>query len=478
MPPPVLVPLDEMIARLETTLEASPADATEIVWVEARRGQESNGKRRRDSYELQERTVLVRVRESGRYGIHRANVCEVSDLAKAVREALAVARLAQPEPLALRPERADAALEPSSGLHPLHDPEIARMNPARARELVQRLGEGSDRGETVRLGWAETRMAVANSRGLRRAAEATTAWAAVSTGRSIGASGASGAGGAGFASAASRSLAGLALSVLLARARQRQAPPDLEAAPPPEPADGPVPLVLSQEAAAGLLGLLNRRALTSSSFRDGFHDGTSLFRGALGGHPDNRLFHAALSLRDDATDPRGLPFPFDLLGSAKRPLDLVDKGVFLTPAVDDRLARELDRPPTPHLVAPDEASPSHLFLLPGNHSGATGGADSELLRAAEGGLWIGALDSIEDFDPGSLRFRAIARGVRRIQGSVLSQAAPVPDLIWEDDLRSLLSAVLGVGTEPVTQIQGDGLFGGITTPLLAFERAEGRFAPA
>lgn len=469
MPPPVLVPLDEMIARLETTLEASPADATEIVWVEARRGQESNGKRRRDSYELPERTVLVRVRESGRYGIHRANVCEVSDLAKAVREALAVARLAQAEPLALRPERADAALEPASGLHPLHDPEIARMNPGRARELVQRLG---DRGETVRLGWAETRMAVADSRGLRRAAEATTAWAAVSTGGSIGASGASG---AGFASAASRSLAGLAPSVLLARARERQAPPDLEAVPPPEPADGPVPLVLSQEAAAGLLGLLNRRALTSASFHHGLHDGTSLFRGALGGHPDNRLFHPALSLRDDATDPRGLPFPFDLLGSAKRPLDLVDKGVFLTPAVDDRLARELDRPPTPHLVAPDEASPSHLFLLPGNASGGAGGADSELLRAAEGGLWIGALDSIEDFDLGSLRFRAVARGVRKIEGGL---GAPVPDLVWEDDLRSLLSAVLGVGTEPVTQIQGDGLFGGITTPLLAFERAEGRLAPA
>ncbi len=374
MPPPVLVPLDEMIARLERTLEASPADATEIIWVEARRGQESNGKQRRDSYEQQERTVLVRVRESGRYGIHRAGASEVSDLAKAVREALAVSRLAAPEPLALLPEGADAALAPSSNLH---DPEIARMSPARARELVQRLGDRSERGETVLLGWAEVRMAVANSRGLRRAAEATTAWAAVSTGPDTG---------AGFASAASRSLAGLNPAALLARARERQAPPNLEPVAPP---DAPVPLVLSQEAAAGLLGLLNRRALTSTSF----HDGSSFLRGAL----EAPAFHAALSLRDDATDPRGLPFPFDLLGSAKRPLDLVDKGVFLTPAVDDRLARKLDRLPTPHLVAPDEAVPSHLFLLPGTLP------DTELLRAAEGGLWIGALDPIEDFDPGSLR---------------------------------------------------------------------------
>lgn len=448
MPPPALLPLDEMIARLERTLAASPADATEIVWVEARRGQESNGKRRRDSFEQQERNVLVRVRESGRYGLHRAGASEASDLAKAVREALAVARLAAPEPVTLRPERADAALEPSSGLH---DPETARLNPARARELVQSLG---DRGETVRLGWGEVRMAVVDSRGLRRAAEATSAWAAVSTGRDIGAAGASGASGAGFASAASRSLAGLGLSVLLARARERQAP-DLQPVPPP---DGPVPLVLSQEAAAGLLGRLNRRALASTSF----HDGTSVLRGALG----EPALHAALSLRDDATDPRGLPFPFDFLGSAKRPVDLVDRGVFLTPAVDDRLARELDRPPTPHLVAIDEAVPGNLFLLPGG----SGAPEPELLRAAEGGLWIGALDPIEDFDPGSLRFRAVARGVRRIEGGL---GAPVPDLLWEDDLRALLSAVLGVGTEPVTQAQGDGLFGGITTPMLAFERTAG-----
>lgn len=446
MPPPTapaaILPLDEMVARLERTLAASPADATEIVWVEARRGQESNGKRRRDSFEQQERTVLVRVRESGRYGLHRASACEVSDLDRAVREALAVARLAGPEPEALRPERADAALEPCP---PLHDPEIARLSPARARELVQRL---ADRGETVRLGWAETRMAVADSRGLRRAAEATSAWAAVSTGREPG---------AGFAAAASRSLAGLGLSGLLARARERQAPADLAPAPLP---DGPVPLVLSQEAAAVLLGLLNRRALTSTSF----HDGTSVLRGALG----SPALHAAISLRDDATDPRGLPFPFDLLGSARRPLDLVDRGVFLTPAVDDRLARELDRPPTPHLVALDEAAPGNLFLLPGSQTSA------DLLRAAEGGLWIGALDPVEGFDPGSLRFRATARGVRRIEGGL---GAPVPDLLWEDDLLALLNAVLGVGDEPATQIQGDGLFGGITTPILAFERA-GAFHPA
>src|SRR5688572_3325603 len=178
MPPtpaiPPLPPIAEMLSRLERALASSPADATELIWVEARRGQESNGKRRRDSYELQERMVLAQVRESGRSGTHRTSGCDVSDLEGAIRQAMAQARLSPPSPPRLLPEGAEGALAPLSGLH---DPELARITPGKARELVQRL---SDRGlpdgsTTVRLGWAEGRVAVAGSRGLRRSAEVTSA---------------------------------------------------------------------------------------------------------------------------------------------------------------------------------------------------------------------------------------------------------------------------------------------------------------
>ena len=431
-----------MLSRLERALSSSPADATELIWVEARRGQESNGKRRRDSYELQERMVLARVRESGRFGIHRTSGCEVSDLERAVRQALAQARLSPRSSPPLLPDGAEGAIAP---LPQLHDPEVARMTPARARELVQRLAE---REETVKLGWAEGRVAVASSRGLRRKTEVTSAWASVSAGRGPG---------AGIASAASRSLAGITPSTLLGRARQRQAP-DGEVA---EAPGAPVPVVLSQEAAAALLEMLNRRALTSTSF----HSGAPFLRESLG----TPVFHAAVNLRDDATDPRGLPFPFDLLGSAKRPLDLVERGVFLTPALDERLALDLGRRPTPHLVAADEAAPSHLFLLPGERP------DAELLRQADGGVWIGAIDPVQAHDPGTLRFRTTALGVRRIEGGALGAA--LPDLLWEDDLRALLSGGLAVGSEPVTVPLGDGLFGGITAPMIFLEQVQGFRVP-
>jgi PmbA protein len=271
----------------------------------------------------------------------------------------------------------------------------------------------------------------------------TSAWASVTSGKGPG---------AGIASVASRSLAGLGPANLLDRARQRQAQD--EGMPPP---DAPVPVVLSQEAAAALLEMLNRRALTSTSF----HQGAPFLRNSLG----TPVFHAEISLRDDANDPRGIPFPFDLLGSAKRPLDLIQRGVFLTPALDERLAIDLGRRPTPHLVAPDEAAPSNLFLLPGRHP------DAELLRNAEGGVWIGALDAVEGYDPGSLRFRALAQGVRWIEGGALGAA--LPDLLWEDDLKALLSGEVAVGSEPVTLPLGDGLFGGITAPIVFLEQVHG-----
>jgi predicted Zn-dependent protease len=424
------VALDEMVSRMEHMLAVSPAEATEISWLEVRRGQESNGKRRRDSYELHERTVLVRVRECGRTGTHRTNAANRSDLENAVRQAMAQARLAPPSPPPLDLPGASAPVD----LAGICDPELARMTPVRARDLVQRL---ADRRETVRFGWTEGRLAVASSRGLRRAAEVTSAWIEVICGRHPG---------AGRAAAASRSLAGLDPQGVRERARRRQGPP--EVVPPPA---GAVPLLLSQEAAAALIEMLNRQALASEAF----HSGVSFLRERLG----QPAFHPAIHLRDDPTDPRGLPFPFDLLGAAARPVDLVDAGVALTPALDDRLARALDRPPTPQRVAPDEAAAGHLFLLPG------GAPESGLLRAAEGGVWIAALDPLECFDPHALRFRAVARGARQVAGGALGRS--LPDLVWEDDLPGLLWRVLGVGGELVPIATGAGLFRATTAPMLA-----------
>jgi len=431
MPPEGLVPLPEMVSRLERVLAASPADSTELSWLEARRGQESNGKRRRDTFESLGRTLLIRVRERGRVGVHRTSACDLSDLENGMRLALAQARLSPVAPASLAPPGAGG---PAAALAGSYDPELARMNPQKAREAVQRIAA---KGEMARLGWAEGRMAIVTSEGLRRTAEVTSGWLEVVCGRGPG---------AGRATAGARSLAVLDPQGVFERARGRQGPADV--VPPPE---GAVPKVLAGEAAAALVELLNRKAFTS----DSFHCATSPLRGRLG----EQVFAPAVNLRDDPTAPAGLPFPFDLLGTATRPVDLVASGVFLTPVLDERLARELGRAPTPHLVSPDEAIATHLFLLP------SGQPNDELMRAAEGGLWIAALDPVECFDQRDLRFRAVARGVRLISGGVPGRA--VPDLVWEDSLLEVFNRVLAVGSEPVSVATGGGLLGAVTAPALA-----------
>lgn len=531
MPGDELVSLDEMTARLERALAGSPADSTEIVWIEVRRSEVAAGRGRREAARApdppaaggradgaspgRERNLLVKVRQSGRTGLHRTGAAGVSDLENAVRDALAQARLAPAtaaEPLAGaggggERHAAGVAAAGRAGADQdgaLYDPELAELEPGRARELLDR---AAGRRERLRLAWLEGRVAVANSAGLRRAARVTAASFEASCGRGPG---------AGSAAGAARRLAALGLQDTLDRARARhagaeagdaaattaagqppqeppppaaprlpelrepaetgapEAPPEqaLPAQqalqPPPAPAprmpwDPALPaaftLVLSEQCAAALLELLNRHGLAAAAQRDA--------GGCLHGRLGELLFAPCLSLRDDGNDPRALPFPFDLAGWLKRRVDLIVDGVFMTPAVDSRLAHQLGRQPTPHAMAPDESIAANLILLPGARAALP---EAEMLRQAEDGIWVGAFGSLECFDPRRLRFRALALGVRRIAGGVLGP--PLPDLVWEDDLPAALARAHAVGDRPLAIASRDMLFGATAAPLLALRGAE------
>lgn len=443
-------PLDERMARLERALATSPADSTEIAWLEVHRGQESNSKSRRDTFEQREETVLIRVRESGRTGFHRTGATAPADLENAIRHAMAQARLALPDP----PQLAElvelqAAQKPSPAplaanveMAGLQDSELVHLTPQRARELVQK---STERGEVARLNWVQGRLAVVNHLGLRRSVEGTAASFDIQCSRNPG---------AGRAAAAARSLAGLAVAEVVEQARRRQAPRSTGVEGPPTE---PVPLVLAPEAAVRLIDLLNRHALSASSF----HDETSPLRGNIG----QTVFHPTVTVRDDGLDPRGLAFPCDFLGTPKGPVDLIAGGVFLTPAVDPLLAAQTGLPVTPHQLGPGEAQATNLFLMPGELP------EEELLRAADGGIWVSALDPVECFSLAGLRFRAVARGARRIRGGALDRA--LPDLVWEDSVLDVLNRVLAIGNEPRPVATGDLFLGATAAPALAVERVHG-----
>lgn len=444
------LPLDEVAQRLATAVERSPADETEVVWLETLSGRAAHpaaGDGESPAAPEGRRTVVqVRVRERGRVGFHRTGgpgggsaVQRFGGLEATVRLALGQARLAPPGPPLPLPGPAGRRESPT-----IHDPAVAALTPRVAADL---LAAGAGPGDHLLLEWHELRLAVANSRGLVRSEEATSLTLTVRQGEGSG---------AGWAAGSSRSLAELAAPEVVQRAARRAARGARHGGSLPE--GGPV--LLSAEAAARVVQCIADAALTSRAFLD---------RASwLAGRLDQPVFGRTITLVDDGTDPAGLPFPCDADGWPRRRVVLVEDGVLLSPAVDAELGRELDRTPTPHAVAFDESRAGNLFLQPG------GASPEELRRAAEGGLCIADLAGLRCTDPTLGTFRAAARGVRRVEDGALGAA--LPDLAWHGDLGDLLAAPVAVGAEPRV-LAAHGAWGGTSAPALVLPAAEG-LAPA
>lgn len=396
--------------------------------MEVLRGEAESRGPRAEARTARHRTLVARVLERGRVGSHRTGSGEGGEVADAIRQALAQSRIHQPLPGLPHLPAPEAA---PAELPPLSCPEIAALTADGARELLA--GLHRQRG-ALDLQWTLARVAVFNSRGVRRQAEVTSAALQVRMSRLPG---------GGRAAAASRTLAGLAAAELLETAQQRHATGDAGELP-----AAPVAALLSGEAAIELVALLNRTALAASAYSDG----TSFLREHLG----VQVFDRGITIRDDATDPRGLPFPFDLEGTVKKPVDLVLAGTAKTPALDQRQAAQLGLPPTGHSISGNDARAENLFLLPGPES------EEELLARADGGIWIGWLDAVAPIEPRRVRFLAHARGVRRIREGRLAEA--LPDCLWDDSLLRCLSETPRVGSRLARRLGRDGVLGGICAP--------------
>jgi PmbA protein len=421
----------EVTARLEGALERSPADETELVWLEARRARATVADGRRQLSMAREQTVLVRVIDRGRVGSHRTGAVAPGELDNAVRAAVAQSRVREPLPGLPHLPLDDS---PLPKLPRLRDRAVCRLDEGGIEELVGRLRQ---RAERLRLRWAEAQVAVFSSRGLRRGAAVTAIELAVRAGEGPG---------CGLAVDSARSLRGLRPEAIFSRARDRRSRDEVGEWP-----TEPGTAVLSPEAVADLTERLNREALTAAAY----YDEGSLLREHLG----IQVFDRALTLRDDATDPAGLPFPFDLEGTPKRPVELIERGIPRTPALDQRQAAVLGLQPTAHAVAGADARAENLFLLPGEHD------DGALLGLADGGVWVGRLDSIECFEPKRLQIRAALRNVRRIRDG--RTAEPLPDRIWETSLLRTLASVPAIGSTTCRALGSSGYLGGISAPALA-----------
>lgn len=416
--------LDRAVEVASHLVALSPADATVVSWLEWRDGVATESARNRRATTAERREILVRVRVAGRSGVARGDSDEPGQLQNALRSALAAARLAAPTPDWEPPAPASA---PPAG--ELADPELAELGAERAQQLLQPL---ADRRSALELRWRAACLAVASSFASPRSAELTDATFEARTGRRPG---------SGFAARTFETLAGCAIDRVLARAAALEPP----AVGDEIPAAG-TPLVLAPEAAIALVSRFARSLLSA---------GRRLERGA----PFATFLSPALALVDEPL--RGdLPrLPFDLDGTAKTRRLFVDKGRILATASDLDLAPRLGERTSGHGLGADDAWPLHLDLAAGTRP------EAELCREAAGGLRIGALERIE-IEPGeTLRFRALARSVRRIgtDGALGEGLAP---LLWSSSLIEVFSQIAEAAALSEVWRPDGSLFGAVRSPAL------------
>ncbi|MEP7013483.1 MAG: metallopeptidase TldD-related protein [Acidobacteriota bacterium] len=451
MPTPELPSLDIAREILTRALAESPADRTEISWTEAIHRHERSGRaeaakesnRKDPSRKISSRAepgttrelnLIVRTTERGRVGVHRAAAFNRAELAAAIRQALADARLA-PAPAALPESPAKGAVTPAAAAEipsaQLWDAEIADLSAEEAKAL---LSQGLGAEEAAHFSWTEGRIGFAATGAAPRVASLTGAALSLRIGRGPA---------TGSAEGVARRLSALAPGRLLDLARERRADPNLV-----EPPTSPVPLVLAPRAVAQLATAFARAALDSRSMENAIADG-ALEGWPLFGHFGEQIAATRLTLLNDATDPEGLPLPFDACGVSARRIELIAAGIFRGAAAGRELAVKLGLPPGLGELALaidfDQAAPYHLALSASDP--ATALALEDLLAAADGGLWIAALSPLEVYDPGVLRFRAVAHGVRRIAGGKIGPAAP--NLVWEAGLLEVFARISGLGAERI-----------------------------
>ncbi len=237
---------------------------------------------------------------------------------------------------------------------------------------------------------------------------------------------------AGSGHAASRSIEdvdGTATGAIAAdRARRGRGATDL--------APGEYEVVLAPEAVATLATFLGFYGFNAKAVVEG----QSFVR--LG----ERQFDEKFGLVDDALDPRALGLPFDMEGTPKRRLVIVENGVSKALAVDRRQAAKLGTQSTGHAVSffggYAGAIPTSVFVTPGQDT------VEDLIARVDHGLYVSTFNYVRILDPRT----TVATGLTRNGTFVIENGEitrPVSNLRFTQSLAGAVAPgrVLGVGND-------------------------------
>lgn len=185
-------------------------------------------------------------------------------------------------------------------------------------------------------------------------------------------------------------------------------------------------------------------------------DGTS----PLSGKQGQAVFGSNLSLREDHGHPLLAAFPFDMEGVARRPVTLIEKGVFRQPVYDLRTAAEAGVESTGHGHSRPNGSgpyPQNLVLEGGDSS------LERLIADTPEGLLVTHFHYTNLVDPSTLTLTGMTRdGVFRIRDGQVAE--PVYNLRYTVSLFDLFRNIDGLGR--TLHLAAKGFGGGAVVPAL------------
>jgi len=168
--------------------------------------------------------------------------------------------------------------------------------------------------------------------------------------------------------------------------------------------------------------------------------------------PGEKLMSESVTIRDDAHDTAGLPFPFDWEGVTARPVTFVDGGVcrdfvYDTPtALVDGTDSTGHALPMPNTVGP---LPLHLVMDGGDRT------RDELIGAVRRGLYVTRFWYVRNVHP----LRTVITGMTR-EGTFLIEdgriTRPVADLRFTQSMVGALADVRGISRERALEVPDEG----------------------
>ncbi len=198
---------------------------------------------------------------------------------------------------------------------------------------------------------------------------------------------------------------------------------------------GTYPVILESYAVADMLshlGVLGFNALA-------VQEGRSFLEGKLG----QQVMHPAVSIWDDATDPTGLPWPYDWEGVPKRRTPLVEGGVARGLVYDLTTASRDGVESTGHgLPAPNPRGPlpGHMFMAPGDMT------VEEMISSMERGLYVSTFHYTRPVHPKWMVVTGMTRdGTYWIENGEI--AYPVKNLRFTQSYVDALAHVEAIGRE-------------------------------